>query len=159
MRVFQPDLLTSSCARMKFVVMTSFCLRHDRLMSRALLLHLHLERTSLFSIQEPHSKLTPEELAGPEKWSGSARTRQVRRCVAETLRGNLFVPYRPPLTMMAAKSSYFPPSKSGQARASGNPGAVQSRRSDAAQRRHRVASNSRDLSHDVGDKPRQSLHF
>ncbi len=34
------------------------------------------------------------------------------------------VPYRPPLAMMAAKSSFLSPSKSGHARASGRPGAV-----------------------------------
>jgi len=46
--------------------------------------------------------------------------------VAETPAGTPSVPYRPPLTMMAAKSSILPPSKSGHARTSGEPRAVQS---------------------------------
>jgi hypothetical protein len=44
--------------------------------------------------------------------------------VAETPAGSPFVPSRPPLTMMAAKSSILPPSKSGHPRATGEPGAI-----------------------------------
>ena len=44
--------------------------------------------------------------------------------VAETPAGSPFVPSRPPLTMMAAKSSFLPPSKSGHARVSEELGAV-----------------------------------
>ena len=41
---------------------------------------------------------------------------------------NPSAPYRSPLTMMAAKSSFLSPSKSGHPRASRNPGAIQSYR-------------------------------
>jgi hypothetical protein len=42
--------------------------------------------------------------------------------------GGLLVPSRPPVRMMATKSSFLPPSKPGQARVSGNPGAVHLKR-------------------------------